>query len=114
MGSLRARLIDRNRWSKRYPFVRAPKRLSYIGDENLAIEVGSIYFEGTDTGTLNFEASFTDTNYQIVAQARAGNDAGGANVIIYIDGILTDQDKVVVKSSAPFTGYVDILAVKVG
>jgi len=114
MGSLRARLIDRNRYSKRYPLIRAPKRLSYLGDENMAIEVGSIEFSNADTGTLTFEIPFTDTSYQVVATARDSGDAGGADVNIWIDSSLSSQTKVVVKSSATFTGFVDIFAVRIG
>ena len=114
MGSLRARLIDRNRYAKRYPLIRAPKRLTYIGDQNLAIEVGSIYFDNVDSGTLTFEIPFADTSHQIVATARDSGDDGGADVNIWIDGSASSSAAVVVKSSAIWTGYVDIFAVKIG
>ena len=114
MGSLRARLIDRNRYAKRYPFVKSPARLVYQGDEYMALEIGSIYFDGTDTGTLVFEAPFTDTSYQIIAQPRDKGGNGSANVITYIDDTNTDRTQAVIKTSAPFTGYVDILAVRLG
>ena len=114
MGSLRARLIDRNRYSKRYPLIRAPKRLTYLGDADMAMEVGSIYFDNAETGTLTFEIPFVNTSYQIVATARDSGDAGGADVNIWIDNSITTAAKVVVKSSAIWTGYVDIFAVKIG
>ena len=114
MGSLRARLIDRNRYSKRYPLIRAPKRKSYLGNQNMAIEVGSIYFDDTDSGTLPFEVPFIDTSYQIIATARDSGDSGGADVNIWVDNATTTSSKVVIKSSAAWTGYVDIFAVKVG
>jgi len=114
MGSLRARLIDRNRYAKRYPLIRAPKRLTYIGDQDLAIEVGSIYFDNTNSGTFTFEIPFEDTSHQIIATVRDSGDSGGADVNIWVDGSASSSDKVVIQSSAIWTGYVDIFAVKIG
>ena len=78
------------------------------------MEVGSIYFDNAETGTLTFEIPFVNTSYQIVATARDSGDAGGADVNIWIDNSSTTAAKVVVKSSAIWTGYVDIFAVKIG
>lgn len=110
MGSLRTRLIDRNRFAKRYPLIRAPARFTYIGDSDLNIEIGSIYFNNTDTGTLTYDAQFLDTNYQVVAVARsAGVETADVNVYV------TDksQGSVTVGASSNFTGYVDIFAVRI-
>ena len=112
MGTLRGKLIDRNRYSKRYPLIRAPKRLSYLGDADLEIEVGTIYFDATDVGTLTYDAQFVDTSYQIAASVRDSGDEGGVDVNIYISA--KAQNSVTVRSSAVFTGYVDIFAVRVG
>lgn len=114
MGSLRARLIDRNRYSKRYPLIRAPKRLSYLGDSNMSIEVGSITFTNAESGTLSFEIPFIDTSYQIIISARDSGDAGGADVNIWVDNATTTASLVTVKSSAAWTGVVDVFAVKIG
>ena len=115
MGSLRAKVIDLNRYTKKYPFVGAPKRLTYQGDEYMAIEVGSIFFDEAESGTLNFDAPFPDSNYQVIAQLRDGveNNTGGSNVVIWID-TTSGQNKVVINSSAAFTGYVDIVALRLG
>jgi|TARA_R110000824_G_scaffold60050_6_gene160883 hypothetical protein len=112
MATLRARLVDKNRYSKRYPLIRAPRRLTYMGDTDIEIEIGSIYFNNTDTGTLTYDAQFPDTGYQILVAARNGSDSGGANVNLYISEKNTGS--VLVKSSAPFTGYVDVFAVRLG
>jgi hypothetical protein len=114
MSSLRAKLIDRNRFSKRYPLIRAPKRLVYLGDEYMAIEVGSIYFDNADSGTLTFEVSFKDASYHIVASLRDSGATSGADVNVYVDGPNTNTTQVAVKSSSKFTGYVDIFAVRLG
>ena len=114
MPKLRARLIDRNRYAKRYPLIRAPKRLTYLGESDIAMEIGSIYFDNVDTGTLTFEIPLKDSNYQVVATARNSGDAGGADVNVYIDQANTNSAGVVVKTSAIFTGYVDVFAVRIG
>jgi hypothetical protein len=112
MGSLRARLIDRNRYSKRYPLIRAPKRLTYTGDEDLAMEVGSIYFDNTDSGSLTFEIPLP-ASYAVQAMARE-EGSESADVNLYIKAGNLQAGQVTVHASAPFTGYVDILAIKVG
>jgi len=112
MASLRGKIIDRNRYVKNYPFVKAPKRTTYIGDEYIVIEVGSITFTNTDSGTLTFDAPFDDSNYQIVAQAVDTAGDGGANTVLYISA--AGQNSVTVRSSAPFTGRVDIIAMRLG
>ena len=112
MGSLRVRLIDRNRYAKRYPLIRAPKRYVYQGEEYMALEVGSIYFDDSDTGSLQFEAQFTDANYTLAIAARDGGDSGGANVNVYISSRSTSS--VTVQASGNFTGWVDVFAIRVG
>ena len=114
MGSLRARLIDRNRYAKRYPLIRAPKRLSYLGTESVSIEVGSITFAEADSGTLAFEVPFLDDSYQVVIAARDTGEASGVNVNIYIDSAGSSDRAVLVRASAKFTGIVDVFAVKTG
>jgi hypothetical protein len=110
MGSLRAKLIDRNRYAKRYPLIRAPIRTTYMGDSDLAMEVGSIYFNNTDTGTLVYDAQFLDTSYQVIAVARsAGIETADVNVFV----TNKDTSSVTVQASSNFTGYVDIFAVRI-
>ena len=110
MGSLRVRLYDKNRYSKRYPMIRAPARMTYIGTNDLNIEVGSIYFNNVDIGTLHFDAPFADSAFQVIAMPRdVGTDS--ANVNIHISDY--DKTSVTVSSSAIFTGYVDIFAVRI-
>jgi len=110
MGSLRAKLIDRNRFAKRYPLVRAPVRTTYMGDSDMAVEVGSIYFNNVDSGTLTYEGRFPDTSYQVIAIARSdGTNLADVNVFV------TDksQTSVTVGASSNFTGYVDVFAVRI-
>ena len=112
MAKLRSRLIDRNRYSKRYPLIRAPKRLTYLSDEDLSIEVGSIYFDNSDSGSLEFEHPLP-ANYAVQAIARQ-DGTESANVNLYLKTVDIKTTSVTVYTSAPFTGYVDVLAIKVG
>lgn len=110
MGSVRAKLIDKNRYAKRYPLIRAPIRTTYMGDSDISIEVGSIYFDNAESGTLTYDAQFTDTNYQVIAIARSdGTNLADVNVFV----TSKTQNSVTVGASSNFTGYVDVFAVRV-
>ena len=111
MGSLRVRLIDANRYSKRYPLVRAPVRTTYMGTTQMSVEIGSIYFDNSESGTLVFDVPFSDSSYQVAAIARS-NGTETADVNVYITD--KNQNSVTVNASSNFTGYVDIFAVRAG
>ena len=115
MSSLRGRFIDRNRYSKRYPFIKGPKRLTYLGTSDLAIELGSLTFENEDEKTFVFEAAFRDTQYNVIAMPRDVSDPsdGSAMVMLAIDGLSMDRKEVTIKASAKFTGQVDIVAIRI-
>lgn len=116
MGSLRAKLIDRNRYSKKYPFVKGPKRLAYLGTNDLSIELGSIVFTNEDSKTFTFEIPFPGDDYTIVATPReiSSISGGSASVSLMVDGFSSNNTKVTITSSAKFTGKVDILAMRIG
>ena len=116
MGSLRARLIDRNRFKKSYPFVKAPKRLTYLGTSDIAIELGSLTFSNESEKTFTFEAAFPDTGYNVVATPREVQTQGdgSAHVSLAIDGLTIDRKQVTIKASAKFTGEVDVFAIRIG
>ena len=116
MGKIRGRIVDRNRYSKRYPFVRAPKRYTYLGDEYLAIELGTLTFTNDTIRQFNFEAPFEDTDYVVMATPRdtATNAAGSAQVSLMVDGSTLDRSFVRIIASSAFTGQVDVVAIKVG
>ena len=111
MGSSRTRLIDRNRYSKRYPIIRAPQRLTYLGDSDVAMEIGSIYFDNSAVGTFTYEVQFSDADYQVSAALRNTNVESSVNVHLYVSS--KTQTSVTVEASAAFTGYVDVFAVKI-
>tara|TARA_R100000008_G_scaffold74193_1_gene52907 strand:- start:2432 stop:2692 length:261 start_codon:yes stop_codon:yes gene_type:complete len=86
--------------------------LTFSGDQDLSIEVGSIYFDNTDSGTLEFEYQLP-ANYAVQAIARQDGEES-ANVNLYLKTGDIKTTSVTIYASAPFTGYVDVLAIKVG
>ena len=116
MGKIRGRIVDRNRYAKRYPFIRAPKRYTYLGDEYLAIELGTLTFTNDTEQQFNFEAPFSDNDYTVMATPRdtATNAAGSAQVSLMVDGSTIDRSFVRIIASSPFTGQVDVIAIRVG
>lgn len=115
MGKIRGKIIDRNRYSKRYPFVRAPKRFTYLGDADLAIELGTISFVDESEKQFTFEAAFPDTGYVVMATGRdLGNNSTSGQVSLMVDNSTIDRSFVKIIASAPFTGQVDVIAIRVG
>ena len=116
MSTLRAKLFDRNRYTKKYPFVRAPKRETYIGTQALAIELGTLTFNNESEKTFVFEASFPDDSYSVIAMPRDSKPSadGSAMVSLAVNGLTQDAKQVTIKASAPFTGQVDVVAIRIG
>ena len=56
MAKVKGRVIDRNRFSKKYSLRRAPQRLTYQGDTDFSIELGSLTFSNESQKTFTFEA----------------------------------------------------------
>lgn len=113
MGRYKARLIDKNRFCKKYPFVRAPKRLVFQSSSDMALELGQITFNNATTGVLVFEVPFDDKDYTVVAVPRDTTSTDSAQVNVYVDNANSSRFQVKVDSSAPFTGIVDVLAVRI-
>ena len=114
MARLKVRSKDKNRFTKKYPFVRAPKRLVLETDGAIQVELLTLTFsnESTKTGTydLPFENS---TNLRVLVSPRDTTNLDSANVSLAIDAAATDRTKVKVDASAPFTGVVDVIALRV-
>jgi len=111
MGTLRVTSMDKNRYSKRYPLIKAPVRMTFVTDKEIGVEVGSIYFDNTNTGTFIFDVQFSDSNVQVFAIARkSDNEISDVNVFVQS----VSAGSVTIESSSNFTGYVDIFAVRIG
>ena len=114
MAKARARLIDRNRYQKKYYFVRAPKRLTWQGSQQLSFELGSIEFNNESRKTFTFEAPFENADISIFAMPRDTAGIGGsADVNIYIANGSISRNSVILVASAKFTGTVDVFAVRI-
>jgi hypothetical protein len=116
MAKVKGRVIDRNRYTKKYSLRRAPQRLTYIGDTDLSVELGTLTFNNEEEKVFTFEAPFPNDNYTILAMPRdtASSSAGSADVSIYIDNATFSRNSVTIKASMAFTGVVDVIAIKVG
>lgn len=114
MSRIKFRLVDKNRLVKRYPFVRAPKKMALQSDStNVAIELGKLQFNNEDSKSFRFETKFDSANYNVVAVPRQSTTADSANVNIFVDGSASDSEQVTIGASAPFTGIVDIFAIEI-
>lgn len=114
MTRLRARSKDKNRFTKKYPFRRAPSRFVLETDESVIIEFLTLTFNNESKKSGSFDTQFTDTNYRVMMSVRDTTSSDSANVVLSIYDPETDTSKVTITSSAPFTGTVDVVVIKVG
>lgn len=76
----------------------------------MSLEIGSIYFDNAESGTLSYETRFPDTGYQVIAIARSdGVNTADVNVFV----AEKTESSVTVNASSNFTGYVDVFAVRI-
>ena len=114
MARLNARRKDKNRFTKRYPFLRAPSKFVLETTETIELEYLAIEFSNSSQETGFFESPFTDTNFRVMISPRDTTSGDSANVALSILDAQTDTSKVTIISSAPFTGIVDAVAIRVG
>ena len=114
MARLNARRRDKNRFTKKYPFLRAPSRFAFETTETIELEVLTLQFNNQSQATGMYEKPFDDTNYRVMISPRDTTSEDSANVALSVLSSLTDTSKVTVTSSAPFTGVVDVVVIKVG
>ena len=114
MARLKARSIDRNRLAKTYPFIRLPERRTFIGDNDLILELITLEFQNESSKVGNFETPFNDTDYRVAISPRDTSNSDSANVSIYVNDSETNTSQVTIESSAPFTGVVDVIIIRVG
>ena len=114
MARLVAKQRDRNRFSKKYPFVRAPKRLALETTGAIEIELLTLTFNNESSKSGFYEVPFENaSSVRVLISARDTTNSDSANVALSIDDNLTDASKVTVKASANFTGIVDVVAMRV-
>lgn len=113
MARLKVRSRDRNRFTKKYPFIRAPQRLVLETDGAIQVELLTLSFSNESTKTGTYEIPFVDSSFRVLLSARDSTNLDSANVALAIDDAISDRSQVKVDASAPFTGLVDVIALKV-
>lgn len=113
MARLKAKSIDRNRLSKNYPFIRVPQRMTFIGDNDVIIELVTLKFENESSKVAKFDSPFEDTDFRVVVSPRDTENSDSANVSLYINSTQTTTSQVTIESSAPFTGVADVIAIRI-
>ena len=115
MAKMKGRLFDRNRYNKKYPYVRAPKRNAYIGNKDLEMEILQVNFANESSKEIKFEFPFTDANYQVALTPRqtASENEDSASVSLSVDPNGRSSAGFTIRASAPFTGQVDVMVVKI-
>ena len=113
MAVVRAKIFDRNRYGKKYPLVRAPKKNVYLGDSEMTIEIQSVAFSNEETKAVTFESPYPDTNFRILLSPRETTDSDSANVILTVINSETSVNGFTIASSASFTGTVDVVVLRI-
>ena len=113
MAKLVGRIRDRNRFTKKYSFVRAPKKLVLETEGTLEIELLTLTFNNQSSQTGTYEIPFEDTGFRVLISPRDTSSTDSANVSLSVDDNLSDQYQVTVNASAPFTGVVDVVTLRV-
>ncbi len=113
MAKIKARIIDRNRFTKKYPLVRAPKRLTYQGDANMELEVISVGFDNESEKDVYFESKYSDTNFRILVSPRDTTENDSAQVTLAVNDNMTSISGTRIEASAPFTGTADVIIIRI-
>ena len=115
MAKMKGRLVDRNRLVKKYSYVRAPKRLTYLGDRDMEMEAVQVDFNNQSSKYVNFEFPFSGPDYQVSLTSRqtAPETDDSAAVTLSVEADSRTVNGFTINASAPFTGQVDVLVVKI-
>ena len=101
---------DKNRYRKVYPYIRKAPVWDYCSNVPVEIEIGEIEYNSASTGTYYFTSTFTSAPVITAVSYDAYNN-GTADVNVYISSV--DTTKVVINTSANFTGKVHFHAIRV-
>ena len=113
MAKLTYRKVDRNRFTKIYPYVRFPPRIEYQFDQlpgDSTVEAGKITFADAESGSYTFTGSYSTVPVVTIATVNSAS-TNNTNVSVTISSITLAQ--VSVSASAPFTGEVHVLVASV-
>jgi hypothetical protein len=110
MGKVTYKKKNKNRYRKVYPYVRKAPAYQYCADTATEMEVGSIDFSNSDTGTYIFTSTFP-TVPVITAISYDSESNNSADVNVYVESISTTS--VTIRTSAAFTGKIQFHAIMV-
>ena len=113
MARITGKLRDRNRFTKKYPFIRAPKREVLESTGTIVLEFLSLNFQNSDTASGNYEVPFSDTDFRVLLSPRDTTNEDSANVVVSLVAAGSNTETVTVQAPAPFIGVVDVIAIKV-
>ena len=108
MSGIKFKQRDKNRFRKVYPFLRRKPVYEQLLSGNAVIEVGSITYNNTDTGTYSFTSTFT-TIPTITATAVEVDPGSSGNVNVYIESVSLSSVTIRV-SDSNFIGKVHLHA----
>lgn len=113
MAKVTTRTVDRNRFSKKYPLIRAPRRPVLQADSGLEVEVLTVEFNNEETKSADFESAYPNKDFRVIVSARETTSSDSAQVTLAIDDDLTTTSRVKIDASAAFTGTVDVIVLRV-
>lgn len=107
MASTKFTKRNLQRFRKVYPYIRREPRNIYCSDKEAVIEVGSITFTNTNSGTYIFQENFPSvpTISAISVDSSSNNQA---NVNVFVTSVSTSE--ITIEVSQNFTGTVDFHA----
>jgi len=110
MATLKLKVRDAARLSKKYPYTRHLPKTQLYSNQRFELEVFEIRFNNVDEVTHNFESAFSGVPSITCALVVNEGDAGDTqNVNIFIKQIA--KTHVVVGASDAFTGKVAVHAI---
>lgn len=114
MAKIKTRVIDRNRFTKKYPLIRHQKRPTFQGDADLVIEILTVSFNNESEKIFSFETAYPDTDFRILVSPRDTTSGDSAQVSLAIDEASTTGGGSKILASAAFTGVVDVIVIRIG
>ena len=110
MATLKLKVRDAARLSKKYPYTRHLPKTQLYSNQRFEIEVFDIMFANVDEVTYNFEATFSRIPSVSCALVLNEGDPGDTqNVNIFVKQIA--RSHVVIAASDAFTGKVAVHAI---
>ena len=108
MAHVKLRTRDANRWCKKYPHVRVPKRPVQVGDRPVWMETRELHFDEAEQVSYIFETNFPGVPILSITGIDSPSNSM-ANVHFFIKSI--NKNSCVVGSSETFSGHVYIHAI---